>query len=80
VIPPEPCTSVVLRSTNELFLRWVQLDVSVWKTVHSHSVDRWALSGADVQAPYSVLEIMWLLCDEAQQVGRLRRFESCPLV
>ena len=31
------------------------------------------LSGADVQAPWDgVLEIVWLHCDESQQVGCLR--------
>ena len=28
------------------------MSVSIWDAVHSHSVDRWALSGADVQAPW----------------------------
>jgi len=38
-------------------------------------------SGADVQAPWhGVLETVWLLCDEAQQVGYLRGLEGCPLV
>ena len=29
---------------------------------------------------HGVLEIVWLHCDEAQQVGRLRGLEGCPLV
>ena len=34
-----------------------------------------------VQAPWlSVIEILWLYCDEAQQVGCLQRLEGCPLV
>jgi len=44
-------------------------------------MDGSALSGTGVQAAwYGVLEIMWLLCDEAQQVGYLRGLEGCPLV
>ena len=34
-----------------------------------HLMDGWALSGADVQAPWhGVLELVWLHCDEALQV------------
>jgi len=53
VIRPERHTSVVLRWTDELSCggRRIQMAVSIWDAVHSHSVDRWALSGADVQAP-----------------------------
>jgi len=41
----------------------------------------WALSGADVQAPWhGVLKTVWLHCDEAQQVGCLRGLEDCLLV
>jgi len=29
-----------------------QMGVSIWDAVHSHSVDRWALSGAGVQVPW----------------------------
>jgi len=48
----------------------VQMGVSIWGAVHLHSMDGWALSGADVQAPrHGVLETVWLHCDEAQQVG-----------
>ena len=54
-------------------VRRVQMGVSIWDAVHLHSMDGWALSGADVQAPWhGFLEIVWLLCDEAQQVGCLR--------
>ena len=50
--------------------RRVQMGVPIWDSVHSQSVDSWAPSGADVQAPWhSVQETLWLLCDEAQQVG-----------
>jgi len=39
------------------------------------------LSGAGVLALWhGVLEIVWLLCDEAQQVGCLRGLEGCLLV
>ena len=44
------------------------MGVSIWGAVHQ--MDRWALSGADVQTPWhGVLETVWLHCDEAQQVG-----------
>jgi len=47
-----------------------KLGVSIWDVVHFHEMDRWAQSGADVQAPWrGVLETVWLLCDEALQVG-----------
>ena len=53
----------------------VQIAVSIWGPVHWHQVDRWALSGADIQAPWqSVLERVWLHCHEAQQVGCLREW------
>jgi len=49
------------------------MDVSIWGAVHLHSMDGWALSGADVQAPWhGVLETVWLHCDEAQQVRCLQ--------
>ena len=58
-----------------------QMGVSIWDAVHLHSMDGWALSGADVQAPWhGVLETVWLHCDEARQVGCLRWLEGCPLV
>ena len=61
--------------------RRARMGVSIWDAVHSQSVDRWVLSGADVKAPWhGVLEAVWLLCDEAQQVGCLRGLEGCPLV
>ena len=42
----------------------VQLGVLIWHAVHSHPVNRWALSGADVQAPWhSVLETIRFLRD-----------------
>jgi len=33
-------------------VRRVQMDVSIWGAVRLHSMDGWALSGADVQAPW----------------------------
>jgi len=55
-------------------VRRVQMGVSIWGAVHLHSLDGWALSGADVQAPWhGVLETVWLHCDEAQQHRRTRR-------
>jgi len=38
------------RQMNWWVVRWVQLGVSIWDVVHSHSMDRWALTKADVQA------------------------------
>jgi len=39
------------------------------------------LSGAGVQDPWhGLLKKMYLLCDEAQQVGCLQVYEGCPLV
>ena len=46
-----------------------------------HLMDRWAPSGAEVQAPWHVvLETVWLICDEPQQVGCLQELEACLLV
>jgi len=43
--------------------------------------ERVSVSGEGAQAPWhGVLEIVWLYCDEAQQVGWLRELEGCPLV
>jgi len=62
-------------------VRRVQMDVSIWGAVLSHSMDGWALSGADVQAPWhGVPETVWLHCDEARQLGCLWGLEGCPLV
>ena len=62
-------------------VRRVQMDVSIWDAVLLHSMDGWTLSGAGVQAPWhGVLEIVRLLCDEAQQVGCLRGLKGCQLV
>jgi len=56
-----------------VFAMRVQMDVTIWDAVHLHSMDRWALRGAGVQAPrHGVLETVLLLWDEAQQVGCLR--------
>ena len=67
--------------TNWWDVRRVQMGVSIWGTVQQHSLDRWALSGADVQAPWhGVLDIVWLHCNEAQQAGCLRGLGGCPLV
>ena len=44
-------------------MKWV----SIWDAVHSHSMDRRALSGADVKVPWdAVLETLWLHCNEVQ--------------
>ena len=69
--------ALLLLSSHELMsccsLRRVQTDVSICDAVHSHSMVRWALSEADVQAPgHGVPKTVWFLCDETQQVGRLR--------
>ena len=54
-------------------VRRVQMSASTWGAVRLHSMDGWALSGADVQAPWhGVLGKLWFHCDEAQQVGYLR--------
>jgi len=46
-----------------------------------HSMDGCVLNGAGVQAPWhGVLEIVWLHCDEAEQVECLRGLEGCSLV
>ena len=59
----------------------VQIGVSIWDAMRLHSIDGWALSGADVNAPcHGVLETVWFHCDEAQQVEYLRGLEGCPLV
>jgi len=34
-------------------VRWVQMCVSIWGAVRLHSMDGWALSGADVRAPWN---------------------------
>ena len=58
-------------------VRRVQVGVSIWGAVHLHSVDRWALNGVGVQAPWhGLLETMWFHCDEAKQIG----CQGCPLV
>ena len=57
------------------------MGVSILDALRLHSIGGLALSGADVQAPWhSVLETLWLQCDEAQQIGSLRELEGCPLV
>ena len=62
-------------------VRRVQMGVSIWGAVHLHSMDGWALSGGDVQAPWhDTLEAVWLHCNEAQQVGCPRGLEGCLLV
>ena len=59
----------------------VQTGVSMIGAVRLHSMDGWAPSEADVQAPlHGVLETAWLHRDETQQVGCLRWLESCPLM
>ena len=59
----------------------VQMGVLIWGAVFLHSMGGWALSGANDQAPwYGVLETMWFLYDEDQQVECLRGLEGCSLV
>jgi len=59
----------------------VQMGFSIWSAVQLHPMDGWALNRAGVQAPWhGVLEIVWLFCDGAQQVGCLRGLKGCPLV
>ena len=72
---------IVVRWTDELLNSGYKMGVSIWDAVPYHSMDRWVLSGADVQAPWhGVLETVGLHWDEAQEVGCLRGQESCPLV
>ena len=67
--PKRHSLDVVVRWTDEL-LRQVQMGVSIWGAVHSHLVDKWALSGAGAQAlRHGILETVWFFYDEAQQVG-----------
>ena len=62
-------------------VRRVQIGVSIWGVAHLHSIHRWALSWAGVQAPWhGVLRTVPLHCVEAQQIGCLRGLEGCPLV
>ena len=92
--PPRNCDhgytyAIVVRWNDELLCGGLlcgqtpQIGVSILDAVYSHSVNRWGLSEAGVQAPwyrYGVLETVWLLCDEAQKVGCLLGWERCPLV
>jgi len=82
-----PCVIRPARRASDVVMIWlavvwrVQMGVSIWDTVHSHSVDRWALNGADVQGPrHGVLKTVWLLCNVAHQVGCLRGWGGVPLV
>jgi len=61
------CTSVtVVRWTDVLLSSGYKMGVSIWADVHSHSMGRWALSGADVMASWDgMAETVWLFCDEA---------------
>jgi len=46
------------------------MGVSIWDAADAHSMDRWALTRADFQAPWhGVLDTVWLLCYEAQLFG-----------
>ena len=57
------------------------MGVSISDAMHSHSMDRWVLSGASVKAPWdSMLETVLLHHNEAQQVGmpsRIGRLSTC---
>ena len=60
-------------------VRRAQMGVSIWDAVHSHSMDSelWV----EQMAPWhGVLDTMWLLCDEAQQVGYRRLREDRKIV
>jgi len=79
--PTAPHVCCCCQRNGRVAVQQVQMGVSIWGAVQQHSMDGWALSGADVQAPWhGVLDITWLHCGEAQQVGCLRGLESCPLV
>jgi len=71
---------VVVRKTDELLCgrdKWVSRFAAPC-ICSLHSMDGWALRGADVQASWhGVLEIVWLHSDEAQQAGCLRGLEGC---
>jgi len=50
-IPPHFC---YCRQMNwRVVVRRIQMSVTMWDAVHSHSMHRWVLSGAGVQAPWS---------------------------
>jgi len=73
--PPRRTYVVVVRETDELlcgrYKRVSQFEAPCNST-------RWT-GGADVQAPWhGVLEVVWLKCDENQQVGCLQGLEGCP--
>ena len=53
----------------------VQMGVSIWGGVQLHR-----RMGECWVEQVSWLQIVWLLCDEAQQVGCLRGLEGCPLM
>ena len=92
--PKHPCTNVkslswrVSDNCPAPHYYWFRCQMNWWVVVRrgtngclDYSMDRWALSGADVQAPWhGVLETVWFQCDEAQQVGWLRGLEDYPLV
>ena len=63
--PPCRTSVVVVRWTGEMFAAGrLQMGVPIWGAVHSHSMDKWAQSGAGVQTPWhGVLEIVGLHCD-----------------
>jgi len=72
------CAARVLLS--DKLMRRVRMVVSIWGAVHLHSMYRWALIGAGVQASkQGVLETVLFHCNEAQQVGCLREWEGCLL-
>ena len=92
--PKLPCTNVkplswrVSDNCPAPHYYWFRCQMNWWVVVRrgtngclDYSMDRWALSGTYVQAPWNgVLEIVSLFCDEAQQVGYLRGLDDCPLV
>ena len=79
--PPNASHVCCYCQRNWWVVRWVQMGVSIWGAMHLHSMDRWALSGAGVQAPWhGMLETVWLQCDKPQQVDSLQGLEGCQLV
>ena len=51
-------------------VRRVQMGVSIWGAVHLHSMDGWALSGADVQAPWVCRVVFGNMSSAAPWEGR----------
>jgi len=65
------CAAHMLLLSDEL-MRRAQMGVSIWDAVHSHSVDRWVLSGTSVEAPCTA-------CQRKRNsfAAKLRRLDAC---